>query len=872
MKNILTAIFFLFALIVSFALPGAIFAEAVLQPDFTFESDSTPEDPALLRLQRGDQAMRERLYENAIKNYREYQGFVGQRQPELSRALGKLAEAYFAAGDLPSAISSLQEEKKVRAELPTSMRAWLVFLETQILFRQHNWLACVELLAAQEESLDYGVYADRVLLLRLDSLAQLERWSELVKRLEEHLQEQAKPSFALQSRLIKAYLADGKASQAMSKLMEIAPNVTTSDEFEYKVLQVMSLAAAEQIDQAFSLFQEIRSRCPEESNADWWRLIWHLAETGYRLQRYAEAETAYRLGMQVAMTAEERGKSLQRIADCQIQQDKIPQARQTLEEYRQSFPERPEYVTVTMRLAELLQKTDNTLKAAELYGELIDHHLVPVEQRYRAAVLRASCLVHDGQFPEAIAAYRKAASLGGNNQIISAEALIWAAETALAAKDLPQATSLYREVADSYAQSESGSAARFEQARCLFDQTKYAEAAAVFRTFAKDYPKHALFWQARLQGGTAERLLAKTLEESAKAAAELLEIARQSPMPELAMQAFLESFQAQQSAGNLAAAADILQEAIEKQPESKSLHLLKYQLVALSFQLGRETEAVEIADDFFARYPELPIAADLYLLLGDHFAANSDYASAQNYYSKLRRPLFDSPLVPLGIYENARCSFLLDKLDNARELLNLLLDKGENAFKLEPIAQAKAEFLLGDVYAKLGNYEEARKFFAFARNNARDHELGYAALGRQAEMLMSLAVNNPESWNKAIECLEEILKPGNNASAGLREMALYRMGKCLEGKGDTPAATLIFQELYLNYVTDRDAGKIRSWQYYYLSIFDLTRLLERKGDVESLRKAARLYEDLAASKLPRSAEAAMKAKMIREKHNLGTGN
>jgi len=86
------------------------------------------------------------------------------------------------------------------------------------------------------------------------------------------------------------------------------------------------------------------------------------------------------------------------------------------------------------------------------------------------------------------------------------------------------------------------------------------------------------------------------------------------------------------------------------------------------------------------------------------------------------------------------------------------------------------------------------------------------------------------------------------------------------------AAILIFQEIYLNYVTDRDAGKVRNWQYYYLSIFDLTRLLERKGDLESLRKAARLYEDLAASNLPRSAEAAIKAKLIREKHNLGTGN
>ncbi len=872
MKNLLSAIFFLIGMSAPFLRVQPVAAEAALKPDFTFENESEPEDPALLRLQRGDQAMREGLYENAIRNYREYRQFVGKRQPDLSRALGKLAEAYLASGNLPSAMLSLQEEKKSRAELPPTLLSWLVFLEAQISFMQRNWAACLELFAAQGEDLDYGVYRDQVLLLRLDCLAQLEQWQQLIGILEKHLQESGPGTFALQSRLVKAYLAAGKASLAMARLTEISGKVTVAEEFEYKVLQVMSLAASEQIDQAFNLFQEIRSRCPEEPNADWWRLIWYLAETGYRMKRYPEAEAAYRQGMLVAVDPDGRGKSLQRIADCQIQQDKIIQARQTLEEYRQSYPERPEYIAVTMRLAELLQKTDNTLKAAELYGELVDHPRVPVEQRYRAGIQRASCLVRDGQFPEAISAYRKAATLSGTEQIAAAEALIWAAETAISAKDLPQAASLYQEVADRYAQTEQGRRARFEQARSLFDHAKYADAAAVFQAFAREQPDHELVWHARLQAGIAGRMLARTPEECSKAAAELLNIARQCPSDELAMQAFLESFQAEQNAGNLAAAAAVLQEAIERQPDSKSLHLLKYQLASVNFQLGREQVALQTAEDFFARYPQLPMAADLYLMVGDYFAVAGDIARAQTYYSKLRRPPFDSILVPLGIYENARCSFLLDKLDNARELLNLLLNKGDGGFKLEPLLQAKAEFLLGDVFAKQGNYEEARKFFAFARNSARDHELGFAALGRQAEMLMSLAVNNPASWDRAIECLNEILKPENSASAGLREMARYRLGKCLEGKGDVQAAILIFQELYLNYVTDRDTGKIRNWQYYYLSIFDLTRLLERRGDLESLRRAARLYEDLAASNLPRSAEAAMKAKLIREKHNLGTGN
>ena len=98
-KKTLSAIILLIGILAFSCGRQSLAAEVALQPDFTFESEAEPEDPALLRLQRGDQAMRERLYENAILNFQEYRQFVGKRQPDSSRALGKLAEAYL-AGDV----------------------------------------------------------------------------------------------------------------------------------------------------------------------------------------------------------------------------------------------------------------------------------------------------------------------------------------------------------------------------------------------------------------------------------------------------------------------------------------------------------------------------------------------------------------------------------------------------------------------------------------------------------------------------------------------------------------------------------------------------------------------------------------------------
>ena len=60
-KSIPSVIFFLLAAIAFLMMPEAISAEVVLQPDFTFESDSETEDLAMLRFGIGDQVMQEKL-------------------------------------------------------------------------------------------------------------------------------------------------------------------------------------------------------------------------------------------------------------------------------------------------------------------------------------------------------------------------------------------------------------------------------------------------------------------------------------------------------------------------------------------------------------------------------------------------------------------------------------------------------------------------------------------------------------------------------------------------------------------------------------------------------------------------------------------
>ena len=133
--------------------------------------------------------------------------------------------------------------------------------------------------------------------------------------------------------------------------------------------------------------------------------------------------------------------------------------------------------------------------------------------------------------------------------------------------------------------------------------------------------------------------------------------------------------------------------------------------------------------------------------------------------------------------------------------------------------------------------------------------------------------------DKAAGCLNEILT--HQDMPALQEMARYWLAKCHEaraelmGQGGTDdvgspemmKAMACYEAIYNGFKTDRDNGVVRDSHYYLLSVFDLTRIYERLGDVDSLRKDARVYEDLARNHpgMARAGEAGQKARIIREK-------
>ncbi len=904
-----------FLLMVIFLQP-VFWAQGNAVPDFTFEAESQPVDPHAISLQRGDQAMREKLYELACRHFLEYRQAVDGRQPEFATVSAKLTEAYLALGDLPAADKCLQENNLYPTKyLPRHISAWLTILEAQLAFKRGQWDACLQLAQPLLQDDSINNYRKQAVLLCADCAGQKKDWAKviaIIKNYTASLPANQTIDFPLYSRLARAHLACQEYVQAEQILAAIEQRVDKNDQLSFALLQVMARTGQGQFDDVYALFQKIESRCPDGPDADWWKMLWELGELGFAHSQFENAEKVYTKASQVALNKEDQSKCSIRIADCQVKSGRIAQAKMTLENFRQNFSDSREYYSMTIKLAELLVETGATMKAAELFGEVAKSALQPSNIRYDAYVRQAGCFEKEGQYLEAIATFAKGAEIAISSTAPTQEeccqaaaAYRRAAQAAVNAKDLNKAIEYYSKLLEEHFKDcPPARTARFELAKCYFEQGKYAEAEKEFSLFVNERPTDDLLWEAKLKSGIAMRLQAKSAESHAKASAFLLAVGKDCPRQELAVQAFYESYRAAENAAHPPVqAVAILQEALQKYPAAEDAPLWKYLQIRAFFASSRASQALTLVEEFLPGlesekpsskpYSQLPVAAYVFLTTGDYYlslsqesasdstlgeyleqpvqppASRENIIEAQKYYSLLRRPQFTSGLVPLGMYESARCSFLLGQLDIARNILLELL-KAE-PFKLEGQLQTKVEMLLGDVLAQERNFEEAHKYFALARNSGKDSNLGYAALGRQAEMYRQLAVANPTLVDKAIDCLQTILRPDSAASLALKEIALYQLGNCLLDKSDIEQAAKCFEEVYLNYVTDRQNNNVREWRYYCLSVFKLGEILRKKGNLDSLRKAARFYEDLGNSNLPRSGEAKKIALQIRSQNNLGEG-
>lgn len=836
-------------------------------PDPVAAAEPTPEERMYQARNLGLRAVETGVYTSAIVFFTEYRRLAGPAEPQFADATVHLVRACLLDGKPEQADEALAFHRQNSPGLADAyyQNALAYSQAATLLARNEAKLATEQATALLKPGLD-PEYRRMTLRLIADAQVKQDRWPEAEETLRAILREfpLAKSLLEVRQLLVRACIANGKFAEAEALLAEIPrlhPDVPAS---EIGRLRTQILAHMGKLDEALATYRTVSSDRPRRPDAAWWLTAFHLGGTLFQAKRFEEALIVLPDAVGLAVNETDRVQTMLAVAECQIALERTALAIDTLEKFRRDYPERQEIVPVILKLAELLRSTQNYLTAGDYFGQVMDNEKAPPGFRYRASISRGWCFRDAGQFDQAIATFAAGENLGVTPSQ-KAQSLTLAGDTAYHVKNYLQAAEFFGYVADRYPTSDQAARGRLLEARSRFEAKLFDQAADSYQRFLADFPQSDDAEIAELEWGIAQRHGANNAGEHAQALDTLRAFLARHPQSAAVPRALMEAASAAEGAEKILDAILVLGTLIDDHPESELFPQAIYQRTRLHFFQADFAKAVADATLFLDKFPLLPLAVDILTWLGDYYANTEDYEKALDCFAQIHAQHALSPQAPTALYEAAYCAYQLQQFPTVHAMLANL----RTMTNPKPTDQilARAELLEGDILSRDGQYAEAIRFFARARELAGNTAVGIAALGRQGEMFYSLAASDQAKLADAIACFKAILDtPGVSADA--KELATYRLAKCYEMQGRSEDAIAAYLAIVFQYEEEVSQGKLRDWFYLARSGYDAARLMELQGGQSNIWRAARVYERLARTGIPTAGEALKKAEDLRRTHNL----
>lgn len=817
-------------------------------------------DRYLLR-EKGMRALDDHIPAAAERFFFEYREAAGFEEPDFADATILLARARLQNREPEKAREALSHhaEKTPGVTDPYYLQG-LRYWRGKTAFELGEWqeaLKTVQPLAEAHADSEFRPQALELAGAACVAMAQFARAQEFLQAL---LQEFPDSESAREARisLVRAYLADERTELAAGLLDTLAGDAEGAVSTRARLYSVLVALQQNDPPKAYELYQVMQTEAPDSAEGDWWLVLSHLTTRLMEADMYEQALQVAPRAIAVAPDKQKRAEAQLRHARCLIELEQVELAINALKAFRKEHPDSATAIPVQFHLARLLRKTGNPLAAAEYFQAVVGTEDASPELRYRAAYQRGWCFQDAGDYRSAREAFSEAARLG-RTQKQQAEAFLLAGDAAFQLEDYTKASLSYQAVADNFPGTEFAERARFRQASARMNAELYGNAAVVYKQFIDEFPNSELRQQAWLERGIA----LKRAGETEAAIDVLVRFAEQFPESDDRARALLEAALASATLGQSDSALALLGRVIEEGGSATARAHALYQRTRIRFAEADYDNAIHDAWKFLEDYAHLPMAADVYFWLGDHYANHGELAESEKYFRELYTKQPESELAPEALYEAAHIRFQEDNLDGTLELLQELRRQFPEA---RPRLLARVELLHGDVLAERGAFNEALPHFRQANSLVPETETGLAALGRAGDMLMATAGPDAEaaSLEKALEYFESVAS-AQNASPALREKAVYRKAKAYEKMGNLDSAVAEYQDIVYGYDIDLKDGKVRDWFYFLRAGVDAARLLTLQ---DKNRQAARILERVASSGIPIPEEVAAKARQIRESHGL----
>jgi len=418
------------------------------------------------------------------------------------------------------------------------------------------------------------------------------------------------------------------------------------------------------------------------------------------------------------------------------QADLYPKAAETFATLIQKFPKNKEVAQATFYRGEALYAQGKKIEAARLYSDVVEKHksgpLMP-EALYALGVTQEEL----GQ-PAAAGASYDAYLKQFANQPHAAEVTLRRAETLFAQQQFGPAEKWFAAAAGRAGFQDAG-LAMFRQAAALYEQHKYAEAAALYASLPRKFPQSKHNTAAQLAAGKCDYLAGKyaqareTLTASlaaggataAEAAhwlarsylkerqpAEALNVV-DAALPRSAQTSFAvqlafdraDALYDQPPRRREAAAA--YAELAHKHAQDPLAPQALYMAALASFNVGDHAQALEYSSEFQKQYADKELAADVGYIAAESSVQLGKYDEAVARYDRL---LKDHPRrgdAPIWQVRRGLALFLQKKFAEVVAALQPLLASPAN----KPLL-AEASYLVGASQNELKQFDAAQKTLA----------------------------------------------------------------------------------------------------------------------------------------------------------------
>ena len=281
-------------------------------------------------------------------------------------------------------------------------------------------------------------------------------------------------------------------------------------------------------------------------------------------------------------------------------------------------------------------------------------------------------------------------------------------------------------------------------------------------------------------------------------------------------------------------------------------HLLSS--LQLSQLTGEWEAAVASGNSYLATFPESPLNAIVRLKIGEAYFLNGDFNRAQRLFQQLAADEAATSYHEAALFFAARSALRVLTPESRKEAIALL----EEVVAANGPLAGDARLQLARAQLDSGRSAEALDTLAPLINPGRSMPERLDPLVLQAEAFRTLGTSEGDRKAVAIleECLawEELPYAASNRLHYLKALTLEQLGR------EKDALDTLYQVVNRENLTD---GAAAEWTYFFNCGFKAVRLL---GESKDWKGAYAVARKLAASKGPRSEEAAKRARAIQLEH------